>query len=73
MYESSSDSDPNDESTNHQENLFYDPHPPSTNFDNINGSAAKASNVVADRVRKVSDFMKLIGSYADVLCSFYQT
>jgi hypothetical protein len=64
-YESSSDSDPNDESTTRQENPFLQPSYTSINFDNINDdghaadSRAETSNV-AERVRKVLDFMSTV-------------
>ena len=62
FYETSSDSDLNDESTSRPENLFLQPSSISIDFDNINmpdGSAVETSNV-ADRVRKVLDFMSTV-------------
>ena len=62
FYETSSESDLNDESTSRPENLFLQPSSISIDFDNINmpdGSAAETSNV-ADRVRKVIDFMSTV-------------
>ena len=64
-YVSSSNSDSNDDSTtSFHENFFLQPSSASstTNFDNINmstGSATETSNV-ADRVRKVLDFMSTV-------------
>ena len=64
-YESSSNSDSNDDSTtSFHENFFLQTSSASstTNFDNINmstGSATDTSNV-ADRVRKVLDFMSTV-------------
>jgi hypothetical protein len=62
-YESSSNSDLNDESTTHHENPFLQPTYTSTNFDitsiSDDGHAAEISDV-AERVRKVLDFMSTV-------------
>jgi hypothetical protein len=63
-YESSSDSDLNNESTSLHENQPSSTSESTTNFDNINmpngtGSTTETSNV-ADRVRKILDFMSTV-------------